>query len=85
MSLDEAIRALVAEEVARAEGRLRSELAAREPGSKYATVAEAAELIRARPQRVYDLLSSGRLRRCHDGRRVLIERAESERYVEEGR
>ncbi len=45
------------------------------------TVPEAAELLRARPQRVYDLLSDGRLIRHKDGRRVLVDRQELERYL----
>jgi excisionase family DNA binding protein len=35
------------------------------------TVVEAAERIRAKPQRIYDLLSDGRLSRHKDGSRVL--------------
>jgi excisionase family DNA binding protein len=45
-------------------------------GSPYLTVAEAADLLRAKPQRVYDLLSDGRLTRRKDGSRVLVSRAE---------
>src|SRR4051794_37032382 len=44
--------------------------------SKYLTVSEAAEVLRAKPQRVYDLLSAGRLRRFKDGSRVLVLRDE---------
>jgi len=44
--------------------------------SEYLTVAEAADLLRAKPQRVYDLLSDGRLTRHKDGSRVLVARAE---------
>jgi excisionase family DNA binding protein len=47
----------------------------------YFTVAEAATFLRARPQRVYDLLSSRRLRRFKDGTRVLVSRAELEAYL----
>jgi excisionase family DNA binding protein len=43
---------------------------------EYLTVSEAAGLLRAKPQRVYDLLSDGRLARYKDGRRVLVARAE---------
>jgi excisionase family DNA binding protein len=46
------------------------------PASEFVTVEEAAELLRARPQRVYDLLSQGRLTRFKDGSRVLVARAE---------
>lgn len=44
--------------------------------SPYMTVVEAAEYLRAKPQRIYDLLSAGRLTRHKDGRRVLIAREE---------
>ena len=54
--------------------------------SLYLTVAEAAEYIRAKPQRVYDLLSARRLTRYKDGRRVLVSRDELDGYlVSEGR
>jgi excisionase family DNA binding protein len=51
------------------------------PAGPYLSVDEAAELLRAKPQRVYDLLSSGRLTRRKDGSRVLVERAEIERML----
>ena len=47
----------------------------------YLTVAEAANYLRAKPQRVYDLLSARRLTRFKDGRRVLVSRAELEAYL----
>lgn len=46
------------------------------PESEFLSVAEAAELLRSSRQRVYDLLSDGRLTRHKDGSRVLVERAE---------
>ena len=49
--------------------------------SDYLTVAEAAAFLRAKPQRVYDLLSSNRLRRFKDGARVLVSRSELEAYL----
>jgi len=49
--------------------------------SPYLTVAEAAEYLRAKPQRVYDLLSARRLSRHKDGRRVLVSRAEIDAYL----
>jgi excisionase family DNA binding protein len=51
---------------------------------KYLAVTEAAELMRAKPQRIYDLLSSGRLTRHKDGCRVLVSRAEIEIYLAAG-
>ena len=47
----------------------------------YLSVAEAAERLRAKPQRVYDLLSSGRLTRFKDGSRVLVSRDELDAYL----
>jgi len=48
------------------------------------TVAEAAELIRAKPQRIYDLLSAGRLTRVNDGARTLVSRAEINQHLHRG-
>jgi excisionase family DNA binding protein len=45
------------------------------------TVSEAAEFLRAKPQRVYDLLSDGRLTRHKDGSRVLVDRCELDAYL----
>jgi excisionase family DNA binding protein len=59
--------------------RLRDEAAA---PPRLLTVPEAAELLRARPQRVYDLLSDGRLTRRKDGSRVLVDRQELDRYLD---
>ena len=59
-------------------------LAAERHRPKYLSVAEAAQLMRAKPQRVYDLLSSGRLTRHKDGRRVLVSRAEIEMHLAAG-
>lgn len=49
--------------------------------SPYLTVHEAAAYIRAKPQRIYDLLSSRRLPKHKDGARVLIRRDDLDRYV----
>lgn len=46
--------------------------------SPYMTVPEAADYLRCSRQRVYDLLSAGRLTRHKDGRRVLVFRAEAD-------
>jgi excisionase family DNA binding protein len=45
------------------------------------TTAEAAEYLRAKPQRVHDLLSAGRLTRHKEGGRTLVSRAEVEALV----
>ena len=55
--------------------------AAQPAGSPYMTVAEAADYIRSRPQRIYDLVSSQRLPKHKDGSRVLILRADLDRYL----
>jgi excisionase family DNA binding protein len=67
------VRAVVREELDRAGPRP-------EP-SPYLTVREAADYLRARPQRVYDLLSDGRLTRVKDGSRVLVARAELDAHL----
>ncbi len=53
-------------------------------GQAFLSVPEAAALMRAKPQRIYDLLSSGRLTRYKDGRRVLLERSEILSYLSGG-
>lgn len=55
--------------------------ARRESEIEYLTVSEAAERLCAKRQRVYDLLSAGRLRRYKDGARVLVRRAELDSYL----
>jgi excisionase family DNA binding protein len=56
--------------------------AAADPPPRFLTVPEAAAFLRAKPQRVYDLFSDGRLTRHKDGRRVLVDRQELERYLD---
>jgi excisionase family DNA binding protein len=68
-TVDERLRTIAAGRIA---GRQRSE---------FLTVPEAADVLRADRQRVYDLLSSGRLTRHKDGSRVLVRRAELEAYL----
>jgi excisionase family DNA binding protein len=67
----------------RAAELVREELAvaASLPASPFLDVAEAAVYIRAKPQRIYDLLSQGRLTRRKDGSRVLVERVELDAYL----
>ena len=52
--------------------------------SRWLTLDEAAAYIGARPQRIYDLRSSGRLRRTGDGGRVLVDRRELDALIERG-
>jgi excisionase family DNA binding protein len=49
--------------------------------SPYLTVTEAAGYLRCSPQRIYDLLSTRRLTRHKDGRRVLVARAELDAHL----
>lgn len=44
--------------------------------SKFLSIAEAADFLRCKPQRIYDLCSSGQLERHKDGSRVLVRRAD---------
>ena len=44
--------------------------------SEYLSVAEAAELLRCKRQRVYDLMSAGQLERIKEGSRVLVRRSD---------
>jgi excisionase family DNA binding protein len=46
------------------------------------TVDEAAERLRAKPKRVYDLVEDGRLPKVPDGRRVLIDSRDLDAYLE---
>jgi excisionase family DNA binding protein len=45
------------------------------------TAPEAAERIRAKPQRIYDLCSEGRLRRYKEGSRLLLSRRDVDGLV----
>jgi excisionase family DNA binding protein len=54
------------------------------PASPYMSVGEAADYLRCSKQRIYDLLSSGRLTRLKDGSRVLLRRSELDEHVSAG-
>jgi excisionase family DNA binding protein len=57
-------------------------LAAEQPEpSPYFTVDEAAEFLRAKPQRVHDLFYEGKLTRYKDGARTLVLRDELRAYA----
>jgi len=47
----------------------------------YLTATEAAEYLRCRPQRIYDLTSAGRVRVCKDGSRSLYRRVDLNAYL----
>ena len=64
-------------EIIEAEGRL----APPAPVSEYLSPDEAAAFLRSNRQRIYDLVSARRLRKFKDGSRLLIARADLERYV----
>jgi excisionase family DNA binding protein len=49
--------------------------------SPYVSVAEAADYLRTSRQRIYDLLSSGRLTRFRDGSRILLSLEEIDLYL----
>jgi hypothetical protein len=57
---------------------------ARELPGPYVDVDEAAAILRAKPQRVYDLVCAGKLQRRGDGRRLLLRRDEVIAYVDGG-
>ena len=77
----------VVEEVAqRAAAIVLEELDRREPATRssapeFVSVKEAAEILRSDRQRVYDLLSRGKLRRFKDGARTLVRREELLVYI----
>ncbi|PWU23551.1 MAG: hypothetical protein C5B48_08390 [Candidatus Rokuibacteriota bacterium] len=51
------------------------------PASPYLRIDEAADYLRCSRQRIYDLLSAGRVARYKDGSRVLVLRAELDELV----
>jgi excisionase family DNA binding protein len=51
--------------------------------SELLSVAEAASVLRCKPQRVYDLHSAGRLPHTVEGGRAVVRRSDIERLVEE--
>ena len=78
LELTEVVLEVIAE---RAADIALARLSAASPASPYLTVAEAAEYLRAKPQRVHDLLSARRLTRYKEGSRTLVSRAELEAHV----
>ena len=51
------------------------------PGHDYLTPAEAAEYMRTKRGRVYELLAQGHLTRLKDGSRTLVRRSEIDEYL----
>lgn len=70
----------VREQVA-AEPRPSRSLIAPSPKAGYMTVPEAAEYLRCKPQRIYNLLYERQIDRYRDGGRVLIRRDELESWI----
>jgi hypothetical protein len=83
-----AVGALLEELAERIAERLADKLeerrwATRQDASELLSVAEAAEMLRCKPQRVYDLRSTGRLPRTTEGGRAVVRRTDLERLVAE--
>lgn len=55
-----------------------------EPAKRWLTVDQAADYLGCKRQRVYDLRSTGRLSRCGDGRRGLVDRRELDELIQGG-
>lgn len=51
-------------------------------GSPWLNVADAAERLRCRKDRIYDLIALGKLHPRRDGRRVLLHRDDLDAYIE---
>jgi len=85
VSIDGSAALLVDELVERVAARVAELLAGQLPapaaGSPWLTVAEAAEYLRCKPKRVYDLASQHRLPAHRDGSRLLFRRDELDAYV----
>ena len=75
----------VVEQIAQRAAEIVLERLAADDGQRWLTVDQAAAYIGAKPQRVYDLRSSGRLSRHGDGGRALVDRRELDRLVGGGR
>ena len=74
--------ALSDEDVERIAQRVASLAAGSSPSDPWLSIDEAAEHLRAKPQRLYDLVSTGRLTPAKDGRRLLFRRSTLDAYLE---
>ena len=52
---------------------------------RWLDVAEAAEYLRCKPKRIYDLVSQRRITPARDGSRLLFDRGDLDRYLTDGR
>ena len=75
--------ALSDEDVERIAERVASLAAGSSPSDPWLSIEEAAEHLRAKPQRLYDLVSTGRLKPAKDGRRLLFRRSWLDAYLGE--
>lgn len=71
------------EEIARRAAELIAERAEVGTSSPFLTVEEAAEYLRCKPKRIYDLTSQRRLPFVKDGSRTLLRRVDLDAYVED--
>lgn len=79
-SLATSIADRIAKEIQRRD-RIRQQQVAATATSPFMTIEEAAAYLRCKPQRIYDLVWTGRISRHKDGSRVLIRRDELAAYV----
>lgn len=73
---------LTDEQVAQIAARAAALVPAATPASPWLNVAEAAERLRCRKDRIYDLIALGRLHPLRDGRRVLLRRDDLDAYLD---
>lgn len=80
-----AVDLLLDEFVDRVADRVVHRLEAREPRpqTELLSVPEAAEVLRCKPQRIYELRSTGRLPRTVEGGRAIVRRSDLERLLGE--
>lgn len=76
--------ALSEDDIERIAERVASLAASSSRPDPWLSIEEAAEHLRAKPQRLYDLVSTGRLRPAKDGRRLLFRRSWLDTYLESG-
>ena len=80
-----ALDLLLDEFVNRVADRVAHRLEAREPRreTELLSLTEAAEVLRCKPQRIYQLRSTGRLPRTVEGGRAIVRRSDLERLIGE--
>ena len=80
-----ALDLLLDEFVDRVADRVVHRLEARDtrPQTELLSLTEAAEMLRCKPQRIYQLRSTGRLPRTVEGGRAIVRRSDLERLIEE--